>query len=264
MANYRIVLEYDGADFEGWQVQPRGARTVQGCVQAAFEKLSGGRPVAVTGAGRTDAGVHAEGQVANARLETALSPGELLRALNGNLPRDVAVRACEIAPDDFDARFAARSKLYVYRIWNRGQRSPLRRRRAMTVQQPLDVGAMGAAAAELVGRHDFASFQAAGSDVKTTERTLTRLDVQGAAGGEIRLEVEGSGFLRHMVRNLAGTLLEVGKGLRPADSMPALLAARDRTLAGPTAHAHGLTLVRVDYPPPEAAPGRDSAEIPSP
>jgi tRNA pseudouridine38-40 synthase len=248
MPNFKLVLEYDGTDFEGWQVQPGASRTVQGVLADALERITG-EAVRVTGAGRTDSGVHAEGQVASVRPETRLDAGELARALNGNLPRDVAVRAAVEVPDAFDARRCALSKLYVYRIWNGGQRSPLRARRALTVQQPLDVAAMARAGAHLVGEHDFSSFQATGSDVVSPVRRLTRLEVLGASGEEIRLEVEGGGFLRHMVRNIAGTLIEVGKGWRAAESLPALLAARDRGQAGDTAQARGLTLVRVDYPP---------------
>jgi tRNA pseudouridine38-40 synthase len=250
MAHFRIVLEYDGSDFEGWQTQSHGGRTVQGCVIAALEKLSQG-PVRVTGSGRTDAGVHAEGQVASIALETQLPPEQLSRALNGNLPRDLAVIACEAATPEFDARRDARSKLYVYRIWNGPQRSPLRTRRQMTVLRRLDAKAMARAARDLVGEHDFRSLQASGSNVTTTVRTLTRVDVVGEAGSEIAIEVEGSGFLRYMVRNIAGTLIEVGRGQREADSMLALLAAVDRARAGPTAQARGLTLVRVDYAGPQ-------------
>jgi tRNA pseudouridine38-40 synthase len=262
MPNFRLVLEYDGSDFEGWQVQKGDRRTVQGCLAEALGTITGA-PVQVTGAGRTDSGVHAEGQVANARIETALGAEELRRALNGNLPRDLAVVAVDLVDDDFDARYAARSKLYVYRVWNGAQRSPLRTRRAMTVLQPLDVGAMARAAGHLEGEHDFQSFQATGSNVKETVRHLFRAEIFGATGGEIRMEFEGSGFLRYMVRNMAGTLIEVGKGWREPDSIPALLEAADRSQAGPTAQARGLTLVRVDYGPkpvPSRGPNQVSTE----
>jgi tRNA pseudouridine38-40 synthase len=243
LPNFRFVLEYDGTDFAGWQSQPEGQRTVQGALEAALAEVTGGA-VTVFGAGRTDAGVHAEGQVANARFETRLDPPTLVRALNAVLPRDVAVR--EIAPvaDSFHARRDARSKLYVYRIWASPVRSPLRERTALWVPVPLDLPAMQRAAAALVGTHDFASFQAAGSEARTTVRTLTRAALE-PEGALVRCGFEGPGFLRHMVRNLVGTLLEVGRGRRAADSMAALLAARDRTCAGPTAPPHGLTLVRV-------------------
>lgn len=251
MPNFKLVLEYDGTDFEGWQSQPGDHRTVQDAVARALGQISGS-PARVIGAGRTDAGVHAEGQVASVQLDTALTPHTLKRALNGTLPRDVAVRAVTRVPGTFDARRDAISKLYRYRIWNSSTRSPLLARFSVMVQQPLDLAGMRKAAEALLGRHDFASFQAAGSTVKTSVRELTRLDVLGEPGSQVRLEVEGSGFLRHMVRNLAGTLMEVGAGRRDAASLTALLEARDRRLAGPTAGARGLCLVRVDHDP---APG---------
>ncbi len=256
MPNFRLLLEYDGSDFEGWQLQAEGSRTVQGCLMDAIERLSG-RRVLVTGSGRTDAGVHAEGQVASAGFETELAPERLRRALNGVLPRDVVVRRLEIAADDFDALRSARRKCYRYQIWNGAERSPLRARRFHHVPQPLDVDAMRAAAGPLLGEHDFSSFRAAGSDTKTSVRALGRLDVCGEPGGEILLWVEGSGFLRFMVRNIAGTLVEVGLGRRQPGAMTQLLAARDRTLAGATAPARGLTLVRVDYDAPWGGDGAD-------
>lgn len=247
MPNFRITLEYDGTEFEGWQLQPEGHRTLQGCLAQALERICG-VGVQVTGSGRTDAGVHAEGQVASVRLETRLSPAELLLALNGNLPRDMAAVAAELVADDFDARRSALSKHYRYRIWNGALRSPLRARYAAWVPQALDLDAMRRAAASLVGEHDFASFQAAGSRVAGTRRRLFRLELLGSPGGEIAIEVEGSGFLRHMVRNVVGTLIEVGRGRRSPLAIPEILAARDRSQAGPTAPAKGLVLVGVAYP----------------
>ena len=257
MTNWRLLVEYDGTDFEGWQLQP-GARTVQGAIEEAFARVAG-RRVVVYGAGRTDAGVHAAGQVANARAETRLEPVVLRRALNASLPRDVAVRALSAARDAFDARRDARSKLYVYRIWNAETRSPLRERWSHALPAPLDLGAMRGAAAALLGTHDFASFRAAGGAGRTSVRTLTRLDLAGEAGGELRFEVEGDAFLRHMVRNLVGTLLEVGRGRRAVGWPAEVLAARDRRQGGPTAPARGLTLIRVDYRLP-----RDSEGLPLP
>lgn len=248
MPRYRFILEYDGTDFLGWQTQGAGARTVQGTLEAALARLAGGA-VEVTGAGRTDAGVHAEGQVASAAFEVALCAAELRRALNALLPEDLAVVACDVVPDAFHPRRDARAKLYRYAVWNGPVRSPLRRRRSHAVAAPLDVAAMARAAGAFEGRHDFASLRSAGSGVQTTERTLYRCAVEGHAGTEVRLLVEGSGFLRHMVRTLAGTLLEVGLGRRGPDGMAALLAARDRAAAGPTAPACGLTLVRVAWGP---------------
>jgi tRNA pseudouridine38-40 synthase len=201
----------------------------------------------VVGAGRTDAGVHARGQVAGVRVETRLAPEALLRGLNAVLPADVAVLAVEPAPEGWHPRRDAKAKLYRYSIWNGRARSPLRARTHLHVPRPLDLGAVRAAAAVLVGTHDFRSFQAAGSGVESTMRTLSRADVRGKAGGEVALEIEGDGFLRHMVRNLAGTLIEVGLGRRDPASLRALLELRDRRRAGATAPARGLALLRVEY-----------------
>lgn len=245
MTRFRLTLEYDGAGFAGWQVQPGGLRTVQGELGAALARLAG-RACRPVGASRTDAGVHAEGQVASVELETGLDAARLARALNGLLPNDLAVvAAAEVGPE-FHARFSARSKLYRYRIWNGATPSPLRAPRTHRVFTPLDLAAMRRGAGHLLGRHDFRSFQAARSAPGSTLRTLSRVDVEGETRGEVRLWVEGDAFLRHMVRILAGTLVEVGIGRRPADGLPALLAARDRRRAGPTAPARGLCLVRVD------------------
>lgn len=244
---YRLLLEYDGTDFSGWQTQAHGQRTVQGCLAKALEELCG-EPVRVTGAGRTDAGVHAEGQVAAVALPLALEAGVLARALNAKLPADIAVLEVNPVPDDFDPRRQASAKHYRYRIWNAPMRSPLRDRRWLHWSRPLALEAMREAAAELVGRHDFASFQAAGGALVDTRRELFRLEIEGEAGAAIVLDFEGSGFLRYMVRNLVGTLLEVGAGRRLPSSMRGLLAAQDRQKAGPTAAARGLTLVAVRYP----------------
>ncbi len=247
MRHFRLVLEYDGAAFEGWQIQPDGVRTVQGALVEAAQKLAGGGEMIVRGSGRTDSGVHAAGQVASVSLETDLDAEALLKALNGNLPRDVVVLEAEACDADFDPRRQAKTKSYLYAVWNGPLRSPLRAARYVHIPQPLDISAMRIAAKELEGEHDFASFQAAGSDVEHTVRTLHRITVSGETGGELFFEFEGSGFLRHMVRNLVGTLLEVGQGRREPRSMAALLEARDRGEAGPTAPAHGLTLAWVEY-----------------
>jgi len=249
-ARFRITLEYDGTDFSGWQLQPEGQRTIQGCLARALERICG-QPVQVTGSGRTDSGVHAEGQVASARFDTHLGAAELRDALNGNLPRDLAVTSVEVVADEFDPRRSATSKLYRYCIWNGPIRSPLRARYSTWVPQRLDLDAMRRAAGPLVGEHDFASFQAAGSNVVGDKRRrLLRLEVEGDPGGEVSIDVEGSGFLRYMVRNIVGTLVEVGQGRRPAEAISEILAARDRSRAGRTAPPEGLMLVRVDYPDP--------------
>ncbi|MDG2334795.1 MAG: tRNA pseudouridine(38-40) synthase TruA [Myxococcota bacterium] len=259
MPNYRLVVEYAGEAFAGWQIQAGGERTVQGCLAEAVARVTGER-VTVTGSGRTDAGVHAEAQVASLALEAAMEPTKLQRALNGVLPREMAVRAAYEVDGAFDALRSAQGKSYRYRIWNNPVRSPLRAGRFAHVPQVLDVSAMALAARALVGEHDFQSFQAAGSGAKTTVRRLRRLEIQGDPGGELEILAEGSGFLRYMVRNLVGTLLEVGQGRRSPDSMVGLLEARDRTQAGPTAPAAGLTLEAVEYP---GGPGEAGARSPT-
>ena len=248
MPTFRLTLEYDGEEFSGWQVQPRrqAARTVQGTLEEALVRITGQR-VRVVGAGRTDAGVHAWGQVAHVEIDTALGAERLCAALRGVLPRDLTALGVEPAPRAFHARRDAISKLYRYHIWNAEIASPLRRRRSAWFRRGLDVGLIREAACDLVGTHDFASFQASGSAVQSTVRTLSQLEVEGETRGEIVLSFEGSGFLRHMVRNLVGTLAEVGTGRRAPGSMPVLLASRDRGQAGPTAPPQGLALVRVSY-----------------
>jgi tRNA pseudouridine38-40 synthase len=185
--------------------------------------------------------------VASVRVESRFDAPGLQRALNGVLAPDVAVVDAAPAPDDFHARRNARAKLYGYRIWNGAGRSPLRARFSHWVPSALDLEAMRQAAWACQGRHDFATFQASGSEVETSVRAIARLEIAGESRGEIEILVEGDGFLRHMVRNLVGTLVEVGLGRRSPDSMAALLAARDRRRAGPTAPARGLTLLRVFY-----------------
>jgi tRNA pseudouridine38-40 synthase len=246
VTTFRLTLEYDGTNFAGWQLQAAGSRTIQGCLEEAIERVCGQR-VRVDGSGRTDAGVHALGQVVSLKVASRFDAPALQRALNGVLPADIAVVEAAAAADDFHARHDARAKLYCYVIWNGATRSPLRAARSHWVAPALDLAAMRTAALDFCGRHDFASLQAAGSDVQQSVRTLRRLELTGESRGEIEIRVEGDGFLRHMVRNLAGTLIEVGLGRRAADSIPELLGRRDRRLAGPTAPAAGLTLVWVSY-----------------
>lgn len=241
----KLTLEYDGTDFVGWQVQPNG-RSVQEVVEAALAKLLG-EPVRVTGAGRTDAGVHAAGQVCSLRTTKRIPLKAFVLGMNSLLPPEVAVVEAADVPPEFDARRSASGKRYEYRIWNGPTRSPLRRRRAWELFRPLDVAAMRVAAAHLLGEHDFSAFRASDCPAKTTRRIVRVLDVVGESGGEVLVAAEATAFLKHMVRNLVGTLAEVGHGKRDPASMPALLAGGDRTKAGVTAPPQGLTLVRVDY-----------------
>lgn len=247
----RLTLAYDGTAYVGWQRQPNGT-SIQALVEQALEPIEGA-PVAVVGSGRTDAGVHALGQVASVRLGHPLSTGALVRALNARLPEDVRVLDAAEAADDFSARFSATGKTYRYRILAQPLGDPFERRYAWHVPQPLDTAAMEAALAALPGERDFASFQAAGSSVASTVRCLTAaaLSLETRPPGRhvsvIACEFSATGFLRHMVRNLVGTLVEVGAGRRSVASVAAALEARDRSAAGITAPPHGLFLVRVDY-----------------
>ena len=258
MPTYRLTLEYDGSAFEGWQLQPAGRRTVQGVLEAALAQVTRDQ-VRCVGAGRTDAGVHAAGQVAHVVLAPDRDPSRLRTALNGVLPGDVAVLACDRAPEGFHARYGATGKLYRYAIWNGPAPSPLRAARSHWVHTRLDLAAMQTASALLIGTHDFAAFQASGSEVATSVRTVRRVDVLGTPGADVAIELEGPGFLRHMVRIVAGTLLEVGLGRREPASLTDMLAGRRRALAGRTAPARALTLVRVDFDAAAGTAGRSTA-----
>jgi tRNA pseudouridine38-40 synthase len=251
----KLTVAYDGTDFAGWQRQAR-ERTVQAVIEDAIAPIEKA-PVTVTGAGRTDAGVHAAGQVVSVSLETAISCQELRRALNATLPDDVRVLVVEQAARAFSARHDAKLKTYHYAIWNGVAVPPSYRRYAWHVPQPMDLGAMNEAAAILVGSHDFAAFQATGSDVKTTVRRLLAsavrdLDPTGLlprVEGDrlLRYEVMGTGFLRHMVRNIVGTLADVGRRRLSVAEFAAILESRDRGAAGRAAPPQGLVLWQVEY-----------------
>lgn len=245
MYNYKLTIQYDGTRYRGWQVQGNTNLTIQGKLEGVLSRLTG-QLVEVHGSGRTDAGVHALGQVANVKLPHPVEPSELLGELNRYLPADIGVIAAEPAPERFHARLNARSKTYRYRIWNSAIPNVLERSYLYVLPEPLDVAAMERAAADLVGTHDFRSFCGLKRFKKSTVRTITDISIT-QDGAEMRLEFTGNGFLMRMVRILAGTLVEVGLGQREADSMPAVLAAQDRAVAGPALPAQGLALVRVEY-----------------
>jgi tRNA pseudouridine38-40 synthase len=246
----KLTLSYDGTRLVGWQRQAAGD-SVQGVLEDALARFEGG-PVTVHGAGRTDAGVHALGQVASVEVTFAHDAGMLARALNAQLPEDVRVLAVEDAAPGFHARFDARSKTYRYCIRNGPVASPFERAFVWHVPQPLDLDAMRQAAACLLGRHDFSAFRSIGTEVPDAVRTLHAsaiVETAGAGDGGrlLTYEVTGDGFLRHMVRAIVGTLVEVGRGWRDPAQMDALLQSRDRARAGATAPPHGLFLVRVVY-----------------
>jgi tRNA pseudouridine38-40 synthase len=242
--NIRVLVAYDGTDFAGWQHQP-GQRTVQGVLQDAVRQMTG-EEVRVQGAGRTDAGVHADGQVASFPLAARIPERGLLRGLNSILPPDVALLEVAEAPPQFDARFSARGKVYRYRIWNHLVRSPLHARTTWHCRPVLDMAAMRAAARELVGEHDFRAFRAADCERRTTVRVIRRLDID-RQGALLSLEVEATAFLKNMVRILVGTLVDLGRGRIAPAAIARMLQTGDREAGGVTAPPQGLTLLRVIY-----------------
>ena len=241
-----LTLSYDGTAYAGWQRQAN-ALAVQQVVEAALFKLEGA-PISVTGASRTDAGVHALGQRAHFDTRSRIPTEKYPFALNTLLPRDVRAFAAVETPPDFHARFSACGKEYSYRIYNAPHASALERDRTAHVPVALDDTAMRAALPALVGTHDFAAFQAAGGTAKTTVRTLRAAELT-RQGALLTLTVSGNAFLYNMVRIIAGTLMEIGKGKLGADAFAAALRTGDRLALGPTAPPQGLTLLRVDYPP---------------
>jgi len=245
MPTFKLTVAYDGTGLVGWQRQARGT-SVQGLLEESLGKLDG-RSVGVVGAGRTDAGVHALGQVASATLERAIDGPALIRAVNARLPGAVRVlEAIEVDPA-FCARFDARAKTYRYRVVNAEVMSPFERTRAWHVPAPrLDVEAMEAAAAAVEGRHDFAAFQTLGAPMRTTERTVFSSRIHDLPE-LITYEIRGDGFLRHMVRAIVGTLVEIGRGKQRPEWMAEVIASRSRGRAGPTAPPEGLFLVGVEY-----------------
>jgi tRNA pseudouridine38-40 synthase len=264
VTTFKITIAYDGTDLVGWQRQAAGV-SIQGLLEEALRDLDQ-RDVTVTGAGRTDAGVHALGQVASIAVQRSIDAPALLRALNARLPATVRVTAAEPAAATFHARFDATRKWYRYRIWNAAVPCPFERAYTWHVSSALDLVAMNAAAALVAGRRDFAAFQAAGSAVTSTEREVFESSIRSQHAREdepdagtrdasaptvraplVVYDISGSGFLRHMVRNIVGSLVEIGRGRRPVEWMTEILDGRSRALAGPTAPPQGLVLVAVEY-----------------
>ena len=241
---YKLLLEYDGTHYHGWQIQPTGA-TVQGTLEAVLSRILN-RPIRVRAAGRTDAGVHALGQVATFQATPPLDLVQFQHSLNSVLPSDIAIHAISEVADTFHPRYDARSRTYQYRIWNRPHPSAIQARYSWHISYPLDQGAMNAAAALLIGHHNFASFQGADS----VERTPWRTVMHSAVCRErdfLVYTVEARSFLRHMVRNIVGTLVDVGRGALSPDEFAAVFAAHDRSRAGLNAPPQGLFLVAIRY-----------------
>jgi tRNA pseudouridine38-40 synthase len=245
MYTYRLTLSYDGSRYNGWQKQGNTKNTIQEKLETLLSRLTG-EEVEVNGSGRTDAGVHAMGQVASFRTAAEQDCDALLRDMRRYLPEDIGAVALEPAEPRFHARLNATGKTYVYRVWTEECPNVFERKFLYTVTEPLDLAAMRAAAKHLAGTHDFMSFCANKRMKKSTVRTITALRID-KIGGELRFSVSGDGFLYNMVRILVGTLLEVGMGKRSPDSIPALLEAKDRSQAGYLVPPHGLRLEAVYY-----------------
>ena len=243
--NYKLLLQYDGTDFHGWQIQ-EGHRTVQGELTRALSLIDG-RSVNVHGSGRTDAGVHAEGQVASVEIEREITVEKLRAAINGNVERDMRVLSVETAPDDFHARYSAVEKTYVYRVVNGPVISPFWWRYALHEARALDLEKMREGAELFHGRYDWTAFSAAQSDVEDRVRTVTEVEIVERQESMIEIRVSAEGFLRYMVRAMAGTLLALGRGELDCDAIREALETGKRPLAAVTAPACGLTLLHVRY-----------------
>ncbi|MBF0317691.1 MAG: tRNA pseudouridine(38-40) synthase TruA [Nitrospirae bacterium] len=255
MTKIRLTLSYDGTHYHGWQVQP-ATETIQGRIEGALRTITSAG-VDLVGAGRTDAGVHALGQIAAFTSDTHLPPHTIMRALNALMPADIRVIDADYAPEGFHPRFSAKAKRYVYVISMGTSVNPFLYRYCWHIGHPLDITEMATAADTLTGRHDFKSFCASDTDIKTTIREVTALRIEqlpllrfmdfGIAGDFVRVSIEADGFLRHMVRNIVGTLAAVGRGRLNTQGVSDILAARDRRSAGENAPARGLFLERVFY-----------------
>lgn len=244
MRNVKIVCEYDGTAYHGWQRQPNGLS-----IQEVLEETIGiitQEHARLTASGRTDAGVHALNQVANFRTGSTIPCGNLQKGINSLLPGDIVIKDLRDADDSFHARYSAKSKIYIYRIFNNPVRSPLRRNWCWHIRFPLDVKAMSEAAAFLEGTHDFSSFCAAGGDAEDHARTVTAASIE-REGSDISFSIEASGFLRYMVRNIMGLLVDVGRGIITPSEFKVIMEAMDRTRAGITAPPQGLFLKKVRY-----------------
>ncbi len=244
----KLTVAYDGCDYVGWQVQPNG-RTIQGELESAWQSFTG-ESIRITGSGRTDSGVHSLGQVASLSTESTMQPAAIRLALNAHLPDQIAVREVQEAPDGFNAISDAIKKTYRYQIQTGRIRNPFLQNRCWFVPRELDVDLMSQAAEHMIGEWGFASMQTTGAPRKSTVRHVSELRVHGAAIDGfpvIEVWITANGFLYNMVRNIVGTLADVGRGRTSVDQIPEIMAARGRVAAGPTAPAAGLTLMHVQY-----------------
>lgn len=245
MRNFKMILQYEGTRYQGWQKQASTENTIQGKLETLLTRLAG-TPVLVQGSGRTDAGVHAYGQVANFKMDTKWTEQELMDAINGYLPEDIGVISLTEVPMRFHSRLHETGKIYRYRVLNSAVPHIFDRRYVYPVPESLDLAAMREAAGHLCGEHDFASFTSAKKGKKSTVRRIDRIQIE-RAGDEIHFLFQGNGFLYHMVRTIMGTLLSVGKGERSAQEIPEILKAGNRQKAGPLVPAKGLALMEVFY-----------------
>lgn len=243
--NFKITIEYDGSSYHGWQRQ-KTDRSIQNEIEKALEKMTS-RKVTLLGSGRTDAGVHAAGQVANFKCDTRLTPEAFINGLNSLLPDDIIIKNCESVATQFHARYDARSKIYQYKILNRSVPAAIGRQYVWFIRKALDLQAMRAATAHLIGRHDFKCFEGTGSPRQDTTREVFSAELIEHENNLLIFEIEADGFLRYMVRSIVGTMVDVGLGkITPLD-FKNILASRDRSQAGATAPARGLTLIKVNY-----------------
>ena len=238
-------MEYDGTAYHGWQRQ-KTDRTIQGEIEKALKTMTD-KPISLAGSGRTDAGVHALGQTASFKSDAGLSPVIYARGLNSLLPDDIHIKTCELVDPEFNARYNVLSKMYQYRILNRDMPSIMERHYVWHIKHLLNVEAMQKAASYFVGEHDFKAFEGTGSPRTSTVRHIIRAEIRPGIHGQILFDIEANGFLRYMVRNVIGTLVDVGKGRILAEDVKRILLARDRSLASATAPARGLFLMKVNY-----------------
>ena len=245
MPNFKITIEYDGSAYHGWQRQATD-RTIQGEIEIALMTMTGNR-VALIGSGRTDAGVHALNQVANFHCDTLLTPEVFLKGLNSLLPEDIVITSCEAVPEKFHARYDVKSKIYHYKILNRSLPVAISRQYAWHIRKELEFNAMRRTLRFIVGSHDFKAFEGSGSPRADSVRQVMSADLVKTGDGFLILKIEGDGFLKFMIRNIVGTLVDVGLGKITPDDFKRILVSKDRNLAGITAPAHGLFLVSVKY-----------------